>query len=352
MLKLSMAMNRWIEFKQKSDPFWKNGATVIFSGPDVPGEGEHKVMDYMREFQQSTSYDSSLVHVLYGLDADLIMLGLVTHENKFMLLREKMSVVMNNRKRRNGRKPKDMLEYEREDFELLQLQTLRQMFQIQFRKFADKNSGFTEVYSPERIIDDFVFMCMLVGNDFLTHMPHMEIDSGALSLMLSTYTDLLPKMGGYLTNKEKIHPDRFEQFLQYLMVYEAEHFSRRAVNENEPRWAAEENDSDERSVSYRDFYYHSKLNIDPEDPERDVKRRAIVRDYLEGLHWVLNYYHNGCQSWDWFYPHLYSPLCTDMNNLRDFYSTSDGEEFDSFIFQQSEPFPSLVQLLSVLPPQR
>ena len=45
-------------------------------------------------------------------------------------------------------------------------------------------------------------------------------------------------------------------------------------------------------------------------------------------------------------------LRRDMNDLRDFYSTSDGEEFDSFIFQQSEPFPSLVQLLSVLPPQR
>lgn len=38
MLKLSLAMNKWIEFKQRTDPFWKNGATVIFSGPDVPGK--------------------------------------------------------------------------------------------------------------------------------------------------------------------------------------------------------------------------------------------------------------------------------------------------------------------------
>ena len=158
MLKLSLAMNKWIEFKQKTDPFWKNGATVIFSGPDVPGEREHKVMDYVREYQRSLECDSSLVHVLYGLDADLIMLGLVTHEQRFMLLREKMSVVMNNRKRRNGRKPKDMLEYEREGFEILQLQTLRQMFQIQFRKLADKNSGLPEDYSSERVIDDFGFV--------------------------------------------------------------------------------------------------------------------------------------------------------------------------------------------------
>ena len=48
MLKLSLAMNKWIEYKIATDPFWKDGATVIFSGPDVPGEGEHKVMDYIR----------------------------------------------------------------------------------------------------------------------------------------------------------------------------------------------------------------------------------------------------------------------------------------------------------------
>ena len=52
-----------------------------------------------------------------------------------------------------------------------------------------------------------VLLCMFVGNDFLTHMPHMEIDTGPLSLMLSTYTDLLPTMGGYLIDKEKIDPE-------------------------------------------------------------------------------------------------------------------------------------------------
>ena len=53
MLKLSLAMNKWIEYKMQTDPFWSEGATVIFSGPDVPGEGEHKVMDYIRWGQQN-----------------------------------------------------------------------------------------------------------------------------------------------------------------------------------------------------------------------------------------------------------------------------------------------------------
>jgi XRN 5'-3' exonuclease N-terminus len=81
MLKLSMAIQKWVEYKQETDPFWKTGATVIVSGPDVPGEGEHKVMDFIRDSQQqyrkdgkaTDMYGPGRTHVLYGLDADLIM---------------------------------------------------------------------------------------------------------------------------------------------------------------------------------------------------------------------------------------------------------------------------------------
>jgi 5'-3' exonuclease len=76
-----------------------------------------------------------------------------------------------------------------------------------------------------------------------------------------------------------------------------------------------------------------------------------VREYLQGLHWILNYYHNGCQSWDWFFPYLYAPLATDLVNLSEFYGTPDGDGFRSFAFEEGTPFPSLAQLLSVLPPQ-
>lgn len=50
---------------------------------------------------------------------------------------------------------------------------------------------------------------------------------------------------------------------------------------------------------------------------------------------------------------MYAPLCTDIVNLLEFYDTKnvDEEGFGRFEFDMGEPFPSLAQLLSVLPPQ-
>ena len=79
MFRLGIAFRRWIAYKMSTDPFWKNGAEVVFSGPDVPGEGEHKVMDMIREERESdpTHFYGKYHHCMYGLDADLIMLRYV-----------------------------------------------------------------------------------------------------------------------------------------------------------------------------------------------------------------------------------------------------------------------------------
>ena len=262
MHRLGVAFRRWIAYKMDTDPFWQSGATVVFSGPDVPGEGEHKVMDMIRADKAEAGESwrpGTLRHCMYGLDADLIMLSLVTHEPFFVLLREKI---------KNRKQNKDALSYSQEDFELLEISLLRQMLKQHFRSIAEEPKGrktgdgganvydqmmledeeisepqgtsaneatewSTAKFNLERIIDDFVFMCFFIGNDFLPCLPHLDIADGSLSLMMNIYKEMLPSLGGYLTDKEKMQLYRVELFVQEVARREPLYFQQRAIDDKD-----------------------------------------------------------------------------------------------------------------------
>mmetsp|Transcript_17758 Transcript_17758/g.36413 ORF Transcript_17758/g.36413 Transcript_17758/m.36413 type:complete len:543 (-) Transcript_17758:4588-6216(-) len=328
MNELSLNFKKWLEKKMRGDKEWQQGCDIIFSGSEVPGEGEHKIMNFIRKLQRYDNYNErNLKHCLYGLDADLIMLGLVSHEKNFTLLREKLAWKGNQKNISQLKNLESLNNPAADEFHLLEISLLRDMLYLEFKP----RDSLPFVYNLERIVDDFIFMCMLIGNDFLPSLPHLDIATGGLNLLVRSYKEIQPDLKGYLTLKSQMHMGRVEVFLEKLSSEaEALYFFQTERN----------NETFLTPKDYKSRYYEAKLFIRPSVDSGKKDLLELKKNYLHGLHWCLFYYHKGCPSWDWFYPQYYAPLASDLKNLKKL----------QIIFKKGRPFEPLMQLLAVLPP--
>ena len=90
-------------------------------------------------------------------------------------------------------------------------------------------------YDFERVIDDWVFMCFFVGNDFLPHLPSLEIREGAIDRLVNLYKKSVYKTGGFLTDSGLVNPERVQLIMQDLGEMEDDIFKDRQNRELEFR---------------------------------------------------------------------------------------------------------------------
>ncbi|KAI3457892.1 hypothetical protein Pfo_014555 [Paulownia fortunei] len=370
---LSSALQYYIHLRMNHDPGWK-GVKVILSDASVPGEGEHKIMSYIRMQRNLPGFDPNTRHCLYGLDADLIMLALATHEVHFSVLREDVRRAPANGKGRNTNKTaesgkskpsegpcRDSEDFiSRQKFQFLNVWILRDYLAESLR-IPDP----TVQVDLERLIDDFVFMCLFVGNDFLPHVPSLEISEGAIDLLMVVYKREFARMGGYLTDSSEVNLERVEHFIQTLASHENAIFKKRRQEQmareiHGRRFPAKMNSCSKKSQilanhvnskarfvidkvslgedGWKDRYYTEKFEVQTDDDCERVQKHAVLK-YVEGICWVMHYYYQGVCSWQWFYPYHYAPFASDFHGL-------DQLEVH---FVLGKPFKPFNQLMGVLP---
>ena len=83
-----------------------------------------------------------------------------------------------------------------------------------------------------------------------------------------------------------------------------------------------------------------------------VQVAAVVKHYLAGLHWVMEYYYRGVPSWSWFYPYHYAPFLSDMSGLQQVELEFEISEPVLPFHQVQPPASAPLQCISICAPRR
>lgn len=317
---LTKYIDWYIRKRINEDECWR-GIEVVFSNEKAPGEGEHKIINYIRYYG-----DISETYCINGMDADLIMLALGTHVPNFYILREDAYDLQN-------------------DFFCIDIGSIRGEL-ASILRWPD---GGAFVFNERTSIDDFIFLCFMVGNDFLPHIPSIEIIERGIELILEVYKET-GMTYGHITN---LKDDRVEFlsiplsiFLEKIGIHEKENLEGKLSKKKEffpdpllESCAEQNSDTGKWDVDiekYKKEYYTYSF-----PPLTDEK--VLCHDYLEGMQWVLSYYTRGVPNWKWNFRYHYAPCASVL--------ASHVKSFSHTRYIKTIPSTPFQQLLCVLPPK-
>lgn len=342
MHRLDLFLKEWITIYTQQAAV----STILYSSYKEPGEGEHKILDYIR----SNLFDPNDIFVMYGLDADLFMLSLMAPQDNIFLVR--------GHSVHNGQIKQDMSD----------------IINIDNARLAIINDLPTET-----AIQDFVLLTFFIGNDFLHRMPALEdiyprkqgnvVPSVGLNALVQIYKQL----GKSLTNGDQIIWENLALFLQYVAHFEPalmEYEARRKVKHTSRVANASLIIKEVRSArgldreitfdfqTFRKLWYSNALNpkgpvvkgLVPDNLQVDQQMITNMAGvYLQGMAWVYAYYNKGLSGINsyWYYPHYESPLFTELAIVSQMMTNISG-----YLSVPGQTTMNVVQqLLSVLPPQ-
>lgn len=291
---------------------------VVFSNEKQPGEGEHKLIDYIRKY---CTKDQTFC--INALDADLVMLSLATFNDKFYLLRDETFNKSNNF-------------------------TYSYVSIGELSEKLVKTMEWSGCGNKEKLIKDFILICFLCGNDFLPNIPSISILENGLDIMIDLYKSGNAHM---VDDDNKILFDAFGAFLKKIGNSEEGMLVQKALNkknyipdpllEQYTETSCIQDDMTRETIeltivnvpSYKESYY-SKKNI------KCIS--SACHHYLEGCQWVFTYYISGISDWSWVYPYNYAPFAEEL-----------AKSITGFVprqFSKTFPISPFEQLLCVIPP--
>jgi len=315
MYKLGKYLEIEIRKKMMTDPVWSN-LQVISSSSNVPGEGEHKIVNYIRTIQ-----NDDIRHCMYGLDADLFMLSLRTHKERFYLLRE------------------DQFAKSHFDnfFYLVDIGCLRRELYNKYK--------FSETDDIVRTIDDFVFLSFLIGNDFLHAMPCL--DGEDVGLNFDYMCEKRKQIGEYLTDGKRLNFKSLFKLFKAMQVDEnaillKKYFSKSGFPNSCLQGTLIDDRKPEKGINYEKYRekYYKKAGV---NGEKEIARFCDC--YIKTLDWVNSYYYERPMNWKWLYPFHYTPLLKDI--LHYMRTTPKLTRISTDFEPPLSPFE---QLLCVIPP--